>query len=110
VSLEADEGVTVTDPGDQAERRVRPLSRRDFSTARPPRVLIRARKPCLRLRRRLLGWNVRFTTISFRRFDARSAHFWSDEISRPRTDPPMLRRRGRDSQPPSPASTSMTCR
>jgi hypothetical protein len=34
---------------------VRPLARRDFSTARPARVLMRARKPCLRARRRLLG-------------------------------------------------------
>jgi hypothetical protein len=36
------------------------LARRFLSTARPARVLIRARKPCLRARRRLLGWNVRF--------------------------------------------------
>jgi hypothetical protein len=31
------------------------LARRDFNTARPARVLIRARNPCLRARRRVLG-------------------------------------------------------
>jgi len=36
--------------------RLRPLARRRFSTWRPPGVAIRARKPCVRLRRRLLGW------------------------------------------------------
>lgn len=30
--------------------------------ARPDRVRIRARNPCLRERRRLFGWKVRFTT------------------------------------------------
>jgi len=29
--------------------------------ARPARVRMRARKPCLRARRRVLGWKVRFT-------------------------------------------------
>ena len=55
-SPEADECVSLADPIDQAERRARPLARRDFRTARPARVLMRARKPCLRARRRLLGW------------------------------------------------------
>jgi hypothetical protein len=32
------------------------LARRLFSTSRPARVLIRARKPCFLARRRLLGW------------------------------------------------------
>ena len=40
---------------DQADKRARPLSRRDLRTARPARVLMRARNPCLRFRRRLLG-------------------------------------------------------
>jgi hypothetical protein len=31
------------------------LARRDLRTARPPRVLIRARKPCLRALRLLFG-------------------------------------------------------
>ena len=44
----------------QTVRRLRPLRRRAERTARPVFVLIRARKPCVFLRRRLLGWNVRF--------------------------------------------------
>jgi hypothetical protein len=60
VATEAFERVALADPVRQAERRARPLARRFLSTARPARVLIRARKPCLRARRRLLGWNVRF--------------------------------------------------
>lgn len=40
------------------------MRRRARRTARPPRVDIRARKPCLRARFRLLGWNVRFITDS----------------------------------------------
>ena len=49
------EVVSGLDPTDQADRRARPLSRRDFNTARPARVLIRARKPCFLERRRALG-------------------------------------------------------
>jgi hypothetical protein len=44
----------------QAERRFLPLARRALITARPARVAMRARKPCLRARFRRLGWNVRF--------------------------------------------------
>ncbi len=51
----------AADPPDQADSRVRPLSRRALMIDRPARVRIRARKPCLRARRRVLGWNVRFT-------------------------------------------------
>ncbi len=40
----------------QAESRLRPLARRRFRIACPARVDMRARKPCLRLRRRTLGW------------------------------------------------------
>jgi hypothetical protein len=36
---------------DQALNRARPLARRARSTLRPPRVRLRARKPCVRLRR-----------------------------------------------------------
>jgi hypothetical protein len=36
--------------------RLRPLARRRFNTWRPPGLLMRARNPCVRLRRRLLGW------------------------------------------------------
>ena len=52
------------DAADHADKRARPLSRRDFKTARPPLVFIRLRNPCFFARRRLLGWNVRFTPLS----------------------------------------------
>lgn len=47
----------------QAERALRPRLRRAEMIERPARVRIRRRKPCLRLRRRLLGWNVRLLTV-----------------------------------------------
>jgi hypothetical protein len=51
---------------DQADSLTRPLARRFLRIARPARVDIRARKPCLRARRLLLGWNVLLLTgISF---------------------------------------------
>lgn len=37
-------------------KRLRPLARRAFKTARPPLVAIRARKPWVRLRRTTEGW------------------------------------------------------
>jgi hypothetical protein len=40
----------------QTPRRDRPLARRARITARPPRVFIRTRKPCVRLRRVPEGW------------------------------------------------------
>lgn len=43
--------------------RVRPLARREERTDLPPRVAIRARKPCFLARLRLLGWNVRLVVI-----------------------------------------------
>ena len=51
---------TVADAPDQAERRFRPRARRARSTARPPLVRIRRRKPWVLARLRLLGWYVRF--------------------------------------------------
>ena len=42
------------------ETRFRPLARRRASTACPPLVLMRTRKPCVLERRRRFGWNVRF--------------------------------------------------
>ena len=45
---------------DETVRRLRPLARRRLRTSRPFFVLMRTRKPCVRLRRRRLGWNVRF--------------------------------------------------
>ena len=55
------EGLRVTD-GAYAVRRARPLARRRRRMARPERVRIRARNPCLRFLRRLFGWNVRLVT------------------------------------------------
>ena len=53
-------------PAGQADRRVRPLPRRADKMARPARVRMRVRKPCVRARRRLLGWNVRFDMTNSR--------------------------------------------
>jgi hypothetical protein len=47
---------------DQALSRSRPLCLRAASTARPARVRMRSRKPCVLARRRLFGWNVRLLT------------------------------------------------
>ena len=47
---------SLTNATDQAESRARPLSRRALMIERPARVRIRARKPCLRARRRVFGW------------------------------------------------------
>jgi hypothetical protein len=56
----------VTHPGlgrqDQALSRSRPLCLRAARTARPARVRMRSRKPCVFARRRLFGWNVRLLT------------------------------------------------
>ena len=46
----------------QAASRSRPFRRRAASTARPARVRIRSRNPCVLWRRRLLGWKVRLLT------------------------------------------------
>lgn len=56
VPPKAGECVAVADPVDQTVRRARPLARRDLRTARPARVLMRTRKPCVLARRRLFGW------------------------------------------------------
>ena len=48
----------------QADKRLRPLARLALKMARPARVSMRARKPCLRLRFRLLGWKVRLLIIA----------------------------------------------
>jgi hypothetical protein len=49
---------------DQAESRSRPLRRRPARMARPARVRIRSRKPCVRARRRLFGWKVRLPLLT----------------------------------------------
>jgi hypothetical protein len=51
----------------QAESRFRPFWRRRFNTSRPPFVRIRTRKPWVRLRLRLFGWNVLFMVEPRRR-------------------------------------------
>jgi hypothetical protein len=53
--------------------RARPLARRARITARPPRVRMRTRKPCVRLRRTTEGWNVRFIGFSLAG-DGETAH------------------------------------
>ena len=47
-------------PTFQAPSLFRPFWRRRLSTRRPPFVRMRTRKPCVRRRFRLFGWNVRF--------------------------------------------------
>ena len=47
---------SLANPTDQADRRWRPLRRRARRMARPERVRMRARNPCLRARRRVFGW------------------------------------------------------
>ena len=49
---------------DQALSFSRPLRLRAASTARPARVRMRSRKPCVFARCRLFGWNVRLLTVS----------------------------------------------
>jgi hypothetical protein len=85
VTTEAFERVALADPVRQADRRARPLARRFLSTARPARVLIRARKPCLRARRRLLGWNVRFKRRPPRRPGHNDQAGWASGADQART-------------------------
>lgn len=67
-------GWTPGEPSAYAVRRERPLDRRLAIIDRPARVRIRARNPCLRARRRLLGWKVRFMV--------RAPRWWPNEHSR----------------------------
>jgi hypothetical protein len=50
---------------------VRPLRRRAARMARPARVRMRSRKPCVLARRRLFGWNVRLLTCTSPRWYVR---------------------------------------
>lgn len=52
---QAGELVSTAETLDQADSRLRPFKRRAFRTARPARVDMRARKPCLTDRRFLFG-------------------------------------------------------
>ena len=53
----------VSESADQADSRLRPFCRRFRIMARPALVRILRRNPCLRDRRRLLGWNVLFIGV-----------------------------------------------
>jgi hypothetical protein len=59
----------------QAERLSRPLRRRAARMARPARVRMRRRNPCVLARRLLLGWNVRLLTGIFA-----PASAWTDSV------------------------------
>jgi len=54
-AAKAGETSAFGDATDHADKRARPLERRDRNTARPPLVFIRLRNPCFLARRRLLG-------------------------------------------------------
>ena len=65
-------------PGGQAESSTRPLRRRAARMARPARVRMRSRKPCVLARRRLFGWKVRLLTCT-------SLHSRLQEVPEPGT-------------------------
>ena len=69
IAVRDQKGVVLT----QADNRTRPRRRRALSTAHPARVAIRWRKPCLLDLLRVLGWNVRFISASFRRSGCRAS-------------------------------------
>ena len=69
----------------QAESFERPLRRRLAKMARPARVRMRRRKPCLRARRRLFGWYVRLLTGA-------SSRRWWTHLRRPLPSPGVVRR------------------
>jgi len=56
-------GNQLADVSDQADSSERPLRRRAARMARPARVRLRNRKPCVLARRRLFGWKVRLLTV-----------------------------------------------
>lgn len=66
---------------DYAVRVVRPLARRRRMIARPARVRIRARKPCLRFRLRLFGWYVRFMLVLEFRRSAECDRSWAAAVA-----------------------------
>ncbi len=57
------DAVRVSEHRGYAERTLRPFARRRARTARPARVRMRRRKPCVLARLRLLGWKVRLDII-----------------------------------------------
>lgn len=105
-----------------AVRALRPLARRAETMARPARVRIRVRKPCLWARRRLLGWKVRLPLATvLTPCSSRAANFPGRVADRPegpaatagddrgsllRSDDPVGRvdRRSRVGRPPRPVA------
>ncbi len=67
--------------GAQADSSARPLRRRPDRIARPARVRIRNRKPCVLARRRLLGWNVRLLTAGLRDSVTRGRAGWDSRTA-----------------------------
>lgn len=84
----------------QADSCTRPLRRRAAKIARPARVDMRCRKPCLRDRRRLLGWKVRLLTM-LSVVHGRSARSGPDPSSRCALRTGLLHRAA---EPPPPAA------
>ena len=66
----------VAESANQADSLLRPFWRRFRRMARPARVRIRRRNPCLRDRRRLLGWNVLFIGVLLS-----AARRWRDDAA-----------------------------
>jgi hypothetical protein len=62
-TAELPERALAPDAPDQADSLARPLARRALRIARPARVDIRCRNPWRFARRRLFGWNGRFTHV-----------------------------------------------
>ena len=54
--------LALTSAATALPRSTRPLARRAVMIARPARVRIRSRNPCVFARRRLFGWKVRLLT------------------------------------------------
>ncbi len=66
----------------QADSSVRPLRRRAARIARPARVRMRRRKPCVFARRRLLGWKVRLLTSN-----SKNRTYTADALGRCSSEP-----------------------
>ncbi len=67
-------GSTSQPVRNQADRRARPLPRRDARIARPARVRIRSLNPWVLARRRLFGWKVRLLTQGLQRMMGDGGH------------------------------------
>ncbi len=70
----------------QVASRLRPLRRRPAKMARPARVRIRRRNPCVLLRLRLFGWNVRLLTRATPGLDSRSRDFLATKSTKREID------------------------